>query len=285
MRVLEFKEKKSRENLEFPVEVYYINANYPRYFMPLHWHDECEIIKIESGKFQYDIGGEKGFAQEGDILFVNSEEFHAGIPDTCTYNCLVFNPQKLMQNKYPLAGEVILRSLLEGERKVNTLLPKEDEDIDHLIQKLFLILGEKRRGYELQVRGYLYLMFGRIIEGHYYQDAMKKAKVLPLRKAVAFIEREYHRRLTLNEIAQAANMSPKYFCSYFKSLTQHSPIEYLNHYRIEVARYRLLSGWSNITDLSYECGFSNLSYFIRLFKRIEGLTPKQYAASKMCNLK
>ncbi len=75
-------------------------------------------------------------------------------------------------------------------------------------------------------------------------------------------------------------MSPKYFCHFFKQMTQYTPIEYLNRRRIEAACYRILSGWQSMTELTYECGFSDLSYFIRVFKRIVGVTPKQYALTR-----
>ena len=90
------------------------------------------------------------------------------------------------------------------------------------------------------------------------------------------METGYAGAVTLATLADAAGMTPQYFCTFFQQMTGRSPIEYLNGHRIEVACAQLSLGNYSITDLAYECGFNDLSYFIRVFKRYKGVTPKQY---------
>ena len=85
--------------------------------------------------------------------------------------------------------------------------------------------------------------------------------------------------LTLEEISHSVNMSPKYFCKFFQEMTHRTPIDYLNYYRIERACYQLLTSEQSITEVAYNSGFNDLSYFIKTFKRYKGTTPKRYQKS------
>ncbi len=94
------------------------------------------------------------------------------------------------------------------------------------------------------------------------------------------IETKYSTPLTLEDLANAAGMSPKYFCSVFKSMTGHSPVEYLNIYRIDQAAWLLRAGSEELINIAYSCGFKDFSYFIRMFKKIKGTTPLKYRNRK-----
>ena len=71
-------------------------------------------------------------------------------------------------------------------------------------------------------------------------------------------------------------MNPNYFCRMFKEIIQTTPIEYLLQYRIEQAAMRLTAANISVTEAAMACGFNDYSYFIRVFKRVKGVTPKQY---------
>ena len=281
MRILEFKEKKTHGSFEFPVEAYYVDERHPRYLMPLHWHEEYEVIQILSGSFEYEIGQKSGIAQPEDVLFVNGGEFHGGMPIQSEYRCIVFGLSFLLKED-DTASSKMLAPFFKGDNAVSLNLPKNDVDISWILHKLFNLLTEKPRGFELQVQGLLYQLFGYIIQNHYYEnnslnDIGNKKGISQLKSALSLIGKEYSSHITLEQLAQSAEMSPKYFCQFFKQMTHYSPITYLNMHRVEVACYKLISGCQNITELSFECGFNNLSYFIRVFKNIVGTTPKQYA--------
>lgn len=59
-------------------------------------------------------------------------------------------------------------------------------------------------------------------------------------------------------------------------MTHRTPIEYLNYYRLERASYLLTSTDLPVTQVAMDCGFNDLSYFIRSFKKYRGITPKKY---------
>ncbi|HBU12523.1 MAG TPA: AraC family transcriptional regulator [Clostridiales bacterium] len=280
MGVLEYQEKVARGSFDFPIEFYYLDAHHPRFRMPTHWHKEYEIIHIVKGGFSFDIGAESGQARAGDTLFVGSGLFHAGIPqdERCVYACVVFDLSQMT------GGNKILASVVSGDITVSTRLPGGNSELAGIMQKLQDALSGQEPGFELNVQGLLYQLFSVIVRRRCYKrntsPADGQARLNRLKSALSLIEQEYASPITLEQLARAAQMSPKYFCHFFKQMTQYTPIEYLNRRRIEAACYRILSGWQSMTELTYECGFSDLSYFIRVFKRIVGVTPKQYALTR-----
>ncbi|HYE55023.1 MAG TPA: helix-turn-helix domain-containing protein [Chitinophagaceae bacterium] len=95
-------------------------------------------------------------------------------------------------------------------------------------------------------------------------------------KAQAFIEEHYHKDITVEQIAQHVNMSRRNFIRRFKSATQNTPLEYLQRVRIEAAKKALEKNSENIGSLMYDAGYNDVKTFRSVFKRITGLTPKDY---------
>lgn len=77
-------------------------------------------------------------------------------------------------------------------------------------------------------------------------------------------------------LSATVDKSPKYIGCFFKSMTGKTPIEYLNEYRIEKACHKLRYTDMPVTDIAFSCGFSDLSYFIKTFKRLKGVSPGKY---------
>ena len=94
-----------------------------------------------------------------------------------------------------------------------------------------------------------------------------------------FIENHYGENLTLEQLSTVAGMNPKYFCRIFRSITHQSPIDYVNFFRVEQAAYLLDSTALPITAVGLDSGFTESSYFTKVFKKYKGLTPRQYRQS------
>ena len=81
-------------------------------------------------------------------------------------------------------------------------------------------------------------------------------------------------------MATAAGISRKYFSEYFKKVSGKSPFEYLTSYRIERASELLLHTDLPITQIALDCGFNDLSYFIKTFKKQTEITPAKWRHEK-----
>jgi len=95
-------------------------------------------------------------------------------------------------------------------------------------------------------------------------------------KARAFIDRNFQRDLTLEEVSREVHVSPYYFSKLFKEQTGENFINYLTLRRIETAKQLLSDGRLNVKNVCTEIGYNDPNYFSRLFKRFEGITPTEY---------
>ena len=94
--------------------------------------------------------------------------------------------------------------------------------------------------------------------------------------SVSYIDHNYTEQFSLDEIARRNNVSKYHFARRFKMATGFSFKEYLNHKRVEEAKALLRKNGVSIAEACYAVGFNDLSYFGRVFKRIEGRTPSAY---------
>ncbi len=95
-----------------------------------------------------------------------------------------------------------------------------------------------------------------------------------------YIMHNANRKFKLEDIASHVNMSRFAFCSFFRKYTGKTFFTYLEEYRIRLACKLLEGGNTTISDVCYKSGFNDIPYFNRTFKRIMGVSPKEYRALK-----
>ena len=103
------------------------------------------------------------------------------------------------------------------------------------------------------------------------QQALEK-----VRHSLIYMEENYNRDLSLAEVAERSNISIYNFCRLFKKATDNTFIEYMNYIRLKEAEKMLLCSDRSVGDIALDSGFSSLSYFNRLFKRKNSISPLQY---------
>jgi signal transduction histidine kinase/AraC-like DNA-binding protein/ABC-type sugar transport system substrate-binding protein len=96
------------------------------------------------------------------------------------------------------------------------------------------------------------------------------------RRAVAYMQAHHQQRLSRQEIADSLGVSQNYLSEIFQQELGLTPWDYLNRYRIAQARAMLRQGGRSVTEIAGSVGFSDPSYFGRVFRRIVGCTPQQY---------
>ena len=100
-------------------------------------------------------------------------------------------------------------------------------------------------------------------------------KYRKLRPALTEIAEHSAENLPVSYYSSLCDMSEGNFRRLFREYTGTSPIEYRNHLRLGDARRKLQSGEYNVSEVAELCGFTNLSFFIRLYKKKYGYTPKK----------
>ncbi len=98
----------------------------------------------------------------------------------------------------------------------------------------------------------------------------------PISPSIEFIKKNIRESISLKDLSDKACMSTTSFYRYFKRELGMSPIEYILNEKIKYAKKLLSNPNMHVNEVSYASGFEDCNYFIRLFKKYEGITPKQY---------
>lgn len=107
-----------------------------------------------------------------------------------------------------------------------------------------------------------------------YKDVNKVNN--PIKIAVNYIDENFRENINLNMIASICNLSPCYFSKLFKKKMGINYNTYINNKKIDYAKKILETTDIPILNLSIDLGFEDCGYFIRVFKKLEGVTPKKY---------
>lgn len=97
-----------------------------------------------------------------------------------------------------------------------------------------------------------------------------------IQAAIAYINENYKNEITVKTLATIANMSESNFYAVFKKQTGVSPIAYLNNCRLSIAESRLTYTLDTVSEISYAVGINDPLYFSKMFKKIYGMSPKEY---------
>lgn len=95
-------------------------------------------------------------------------------------------------------------------------------------------------------------------------------------KAQTFIEENYYQPISVEQVADLANMSKRNFIRRFKQATQNTPLEYLQRVKVESAKKALEKNADDLTSIMYNAGYNDVKTFRKVFKQITGLTPQDY---------
>ncbi len=92
------------------------------------------------------------------------------------------------------------------------------------------------------------------------------------------MKKHYAEPITITNLAATLGFTKYYFCHVFNEITGSTVINHLNYIRCKNARKLILSGRCNITEAAGQCGFTNMSYFARIYKNVIGQLPSETKA-------
>ena len=273
-----YNELKLHGREDFPFELYRVNPSHPKYEMAFHWHSNLEIIRVLSGELFLTLDNRAETLKPGDIAFINSETVHGATPSDCLYECLVFNLGFLKTNNRQ-CDEFIENLLAHSSYLIE--LPT-DERIKTLVNFIFEETEKNGVGTPFKVIGLFHELLGEIKEKKLFTSHLPPSsdhdqkKVVKLKAVLKFLRENFASDITLDDMSAVAGFSRQYFCKFFKDMTGTTPVNYLMAYRIERAARKLLGSDSPIMQIAFDCGFNDLSYFIKTFRAFKHVSPKEY---------
>ena len=170
-------------------------------------------------------------------------------------------------------GELIFR---DHFKKDDAMWPHIEEPLE----EIRALCSQKMAKNELLIKSNLLRIWHYLcLDAEATSFTLKKKddeRVRMIKQILQYIQENYARNLTLCGLAAYFHMSEGQFCRFFKSQIGMTAIEYLNYYRIGVACDMLKDGILSISEIATECGYNNISYFNRTFRRYMHCTPGEY---------
>lgn len=280
MHYFSYNENKQHGTPEFPVDYYYVDEKHANYNMPFHWHKEWEMIHILDGELLLSIDGQELCAHKGDVILLSEGTLHGGVPKDCIYECFDFYFHGLFANI--LSVKEHLRPFYRHVFSPITYYPSSSV-ICPIVEEMLSAFRHKKDENicKLLTIANISRFFAAIWENEYYTVSKEtnsdvSLKIQQLKPVLEYIESNFAKTFSLAELAAIIGMNPKYFCRFFSSITQQTPMNYVNYYRIEHAAGLLSCTDRSVTDIGLDCGFNDTGHFIKMFKKYKGMTPKQY---------
>lgn len=292
-----YHEIKDHYNNSFSYNTYPCSIPYDFPAVPIHWHNEMELIYIKKGIAVITIDMKDYTLQSGSIAVILPGHIH-GIQKEITcpsieYENIIFDLKML----YPKHGDNLTKEffnnlinnafecpccITSNTPYYNTILSCLDEADD--------ICCEFPKGYNLAIRSCLYRFFytlNKIISkntlpSHHFYTKSNSDYIDRIKLITKYIEQHYNEDISIKKMADICGISQSHFMKFFKENIGTSFIDYLNDYRLITAT-RLLNSNSSITEISILCGFNNISYFNRLFKKKYSMSPRQFKKTLLNN--
>ncbi len=263
-----------------PFAIYKFASNYKSASVILHQHKEIEIITLKEGKADFYIGDNHYIASKGDVIITLPYELHRiEIPEDeyTVYNCMCFD-LNIINDKQLVSG--LESNTLSTESIIKSDKPYTNE-IFNLLEKAISSYDNMNNGFELEVIGYLSLVFSSLKRNNLILKPLKeKANNNFAKQVIDYISQRYNEQITSFSLANALFLSNSYFCRLFKKTFGCCFSSYLLTFRLEKAKSMIENTEKSISDISTDSGFNSLSYFGKNFKQVYGKSPISYKKSK-----
>lgn len=287
MNILEYEnyqEKKSHGNPLFPYNTYLCSIPLDFAQVPLHWHDEVELIYIKKGTVTITVDFAPHTVDAGTIALILPGQLHSieqYKTESVEYENIIFHPGILISKKADTGSTDYLTPILSGALPVPLLYTPDSPHYSMIAACVDAnddISRTNPAGYQLFIKSQLFMLFYILANKCLLGEVPKKdyKSLEKMKLILKYVENHYMEKITIEDMANELGISQSHFMKYFKNTMGTSFIDYLNEYRLTMASRLLVSSDSSILTIAEEVGYDNLSYFNRTFKKRFAMTPREY---------
>ena len=282
--MLAMHETKVHGKLSFPYALYGVIHSERLCGFPLHWHDEMEIIYVTDGVMSVTVQNDAYILSEGDMVLVQPQVFHSINQNDdykAEYYNILFRFSLLESGKRDLCLNKYLEPIYSQKLLVPSYIGKGSQLYQNLIPyvRQLIVLNGDQNGNELLIKSCIFGIMHHICMNCTPANNDEQHIIIlnrKLRKSIEFIQNNYSENITVEQAANISNFSASHFSKMFRQLTGTSFTQYLKNYRLELASEKLNDEERKISEIAFECGFNNLSYFTRAFYEKYHVTPSEY---------
>lgn len=262
-----FYEPHTHKDPSFPI-IFHLDTvrKYQSDFLP-HWHENLEILFVLKGTITVLSDASSLTAGEEEIIIINSNNVHyiQSLADESKYYCLIID-RKFCEEFGLDTDEIIFRGLVKDKcigDKFNVI--KEEFQLQRALYKA------KIKAAIMDLVICLYRDY--TLSETPLSNKPENNKIEIIKKAIRYIQDNYNKDISVTDIAEEAGVSKYYFCRIFKEITGYTTVRFINILRCTNARKLLMSGKYSVEEAAFICGFDNLSYFSKTYKKHMGGLP------------
>jgi AraC-like DNA-binding protein len=253
---------------------------------PLHYHEELELNLIINAKGARRIVGDHiDTIDDLELVLVGPNVYHSWFTHQCTseniHEVTIQWHKDLFEDKLLRRNQLsFIRSMMERSQK-GILFSRETAQA--LTPRILSLNQNNGFGSVLELLSILHdLSISRDIRTlsdasftneHFTYNSRR------IEKAFEYMNSNYDKGITLGEVAKLVSMTEVSFSRFIKKRTGNTFIDTLNEIRLGHASRMLIDTTHSIAEISYNCGFNNISNFNRIFKKKKACTPKEFRES------
>lgn len=280
----ELKENKPHGTKDDPFSTYHIENGGQSFQIPVHWHDELEIIYVKSGFLTVNISGENYIGKPGDAFVVSPGNLHfmGSQTGTVDYFTFLFLLKYIAFRTDDMLDDKLIEPLNSGHLMIS---PEIKDTVKEQCEQLAGVYAAEIDESESKITGQIRK---KIILLQFIHELWKKGFIVENdttgrntveKEMVSYIQQNYMGKILLREFGEQFHLSEKYISRYFKEHFHITLSQYVTYLRLEHAKQMLQETDISVTEVAMQSGYQNISYFIRSFKKTYGVSPLKYRKS------
>lgn len=273
------------ENCELNVFESYQQA----YLVPLTFNDFVITSMVRGKKVMHLLGDEPFDYLPGETVIVPANEtMKIDFPDAQHDNptqCIALAVDKgYIHNTLNYLNEYYNSREHEHswQLQFNQYHFHNDNDVSDLINKLIRVCRSESIVKNIYADLNLKELLIRLVQSQYLRqiskESLENSNSGRLQFILDYIRNNLTDKILVDELSVKAHMNRSAFFKMFKEQFGVTPIEYITQERVKVAKHLLADSQLSISEISWQSGFNDVNYFVRLFKKAEGITPGTYRA-------
>jgi len=268
----------------------FIQYGYHNEDLFIHTHkDFSELVIVMNGNATHIVDDEKFYINKGDVFVISNDTAH-GYEDTDNFHIcnIMYRSENLLSSNYDIKKTAGFHALFvlepyftkEHYFKSRLLLGVNDFDkIRILTDSMLSEYQSKTDGWKTFLQASFVTLIVILSRLYSFGNISEKIDIINIAKSISYIENHYAEDISIDVLAEISYYSPRHFTRIFKETYNTAPLNYILSLRINHACSLLKESPLSISDIAFQCGFSDNNYFSRIFKKRTGLTPKQFRAS------
>ena len=261
--------------------------DFPYFLKVWHYHEELELVYVIKSQGTRFIGDSIERFQEGELVLIGSNLAHLFQNDDVYFEenstlraeaCVIhFHPDFLNTQLANIPEFREISQLIERAKLGLKFSATTSQQVGQLMQEMNALTGLDRMLALLKVLGLLSKAPDtETIASPGFINHFAQARDAKLDKVYDYVMNHFQEPIVVDDIADLVSMNKSSFCRYFKKITQKTFTEFLNDIRIGFACKLLTEKRMGILEISYHCGYNNISHFNRQFRKKMGMSPSGY---------